>query len=758
MPTSIESLRVIDFGQYIAGPLCAMLLADQGANVIRVDPPTGPGWDTPANQTWNRGKRRIALDLAVAADLDVARKLIASADVVIENFRPGVMERLGLGAHASMVANPRLIYCSLPGFASDDPRADLPAWEGVVAAASGTYRARLEGGPDATPVYTAIPVSSSYAAFLGAASIAGALVARERDGVGQRVEVPLFDATFTAMGVVGQKFHTPPAARRAGAGWVRQYQCKDGRWVQFHAANSRFIEQFAAAAGVDWRDEGLLDRKRLSQDPSLEKLLLERMTALFQSRTAQEWEDLVNGAGTPTAMCRESSEWLQHPHARASMAVVEVEDPVLGAMLQPGITPRLENMPTTQPKPAHAPNADADAIRAELATAASKPPGKTPASSESRPPLAGMRVLDLCIILAGPTCGRTLAEFGADVIKIDAPQREGGVGFHHDVNRGKRSMLLDLKRPEGLEVFWRLLEDADVVVQNYRAGVVERLGIGYDEVRKRKPSIVYASLNAYGHDGPWETRPGWEQLAQATTGMQARHGGDDRPVLQSFPVNDYGTGVLGAYGVLLALYERQRTGEGQEVRSALAYTAGLIQSQFLMDYDGKTWDEPRGQYALGSSPLQRLYEASDGWLFLGARFAEIPTLAAIAGLEGVDSASPDKLATILSERFATASVGDWVKRLNAAGIGAQPAIAVDELMESPWVIEHGLSLTREHDGVGLVRTNGPGQRLYRTPVVPGAPASVPGADAPSVFEEFGLAHQIEPLVAAGVLAIEPTQT
>ena len=103
-------------------------------------------------------------------------------------------------------------------------------------AATGTYRARLEGGPDANPVYTAIPVSSSYAAFLGAASIAGALVARERDGLGQRVEVPLFDATFTAMGVVGQKFHTPPAARRAAPVRVRPYQCKDGRWVQFHAA------------------------------------------------------------------------------------------------------------------------------------------------------------------------------------------------------------------------------------------------------------------------------------------------------------------------------------------------------------------------------------------------------------------------------------------------------------------------------------------------------------------------------------------
>jgi crotonobetainyl-CoA:carnitine CoA-transferase CaiB-like acyl-CoA transferase len=582
-------------------------------------------------------------------------------------------------------------------------------------------------------------------------------VARERDGLGQRVEVPLFDATFTAMGVVGQKFHTPPTARRAGAGWVRQYQCKDGRWVQFHAANTRFIEQFAAAAGLAWRDDGLLDRKRISQDPSLEKLLLERMTALFLTRTAQEWEDLVNAAGTPTAVCRESSEWLKHAHARASAAVVEVEDPVLGAMQQPGITPRLENMPSTQPKPAHPLNADSGAIRAELDGMPSVPHARASAKDDRRPPLAGMRVLDLCIILAGPTCGRTLAEFGADVIKIDSPHREGGVGFHHDVNRGKRSLLLDLKRPEGLEVFWRLLEDADVVVQNYRAGVVERLGIGYEEVRKRKPGIIYASLNAYGHDGPWETRPGWEQLAQATTGMQARHGGEGRPVLQSFPVNDYGTGVLGAYGVLLALYERQRTGKGQEVRSALAYTAGILQSQFLMDYAGKTWDEPRGQEALGSSPLQRLYEAKDGWLFLGARPAEMATLGGVRGLEGLAGIAPEQLEAFLAERFAGAPVEDWVQRLNAAGIGAQRAIAVDELMEDPWVIEHGLSLTREHNGAGLVRTHGPGQRLHRTPVVPGAPASVPGADAAAVFDEYGLGARFGALTASGVLVVEPSQ-
>jgi crotonobetainyl-CoA:carnitine CoA-transferase CaiB-like acyl-CoA transferase len=215
--------------------------------------------------------------------------------------------------------------------------------------------------------------------------------------------------------------------------------------------------------------------------------------------------------------------------------------------------------------------------------------------------------------------------------------------------------------------------------------------------------------------------------------------------------------VLGAYGVLQALYERQRTGKGQDVRSALAYTAGMLQSQFLMDYEGKTWDEPRGQDALGSSPLQRLYEAKDGWLFLGACPAEMATLGGVRGLEGLAGIAPEQLEAFLAEYFAGGPVEDWVQRLNAAGIGAQRAIAVDELMDDPWVVEHGLSLTREHVGAGLVRTNGPGQRLHRTPVVPGAPASVPGADAAAVFDEYGLGARFGALTASGVLVVEPSQ-
>lgn len=128
MAGALEGTRVIDFGQYIAGPLAAMLLGDHGADVIRIEPPDGPRWNTPANATWNRNKRSIALNLKNETERETARRLVAGADVVIENFRPGVMDRLGLGAAAMTEANPRLIYCSLPGFGSDDPRAQVRAW------------------------------------------------------------------------------------------------------------------------------------------------------------------------------------------------------------------------------------------------------------------------------------------------------------------------------------------------------------------------------------------------------------------------------------------------------------------------------------------------------------------------------------------------------------------------------------------------------------------------------------------------------
>ena len=743
----LDGIRVVDLGHYIAGPLTGILLADQGADVIKVDPPSGPRFQTPANATWNRGKRAVALDLKDPSDLARARDIVASADVLIENFRPGVAQRLGLGAQELLAQHPSLIYCSLPGFAPDDPRASMPAWEGVVSAATAIYRRSIfdqRGGP---PVHTAEPIASSYAAMVAAGAVAAALNARERDGRGQLVRVPLFEAMYQAIGFVGLRIERSGAGVHAVPAWDGQYRCKDGRWLHIVGTTQDRGERFVDAVGLPaWRDEGLIDQERLIRDPELNDELTSRLADLFATRTAQAWEDFLASINVPAAMCRSSAEWLRHPHAQAAGLVVPIEDPTPGPARQPGLAISMSATP--------------GAIRPAIDE---KPLPPSPPARHERlaagpllPPFEGVRVLDLCIVLAGPVCARTLAEYGADVIKIDSPRRERNM-YHLDINRGKRSIFLDLRTPEGLAVFWQLVDTADVIVQNFRSGVVERLGIDYESVRKRKPDIVYGSINAYGCEGPWAGRGGYEETVQALTGMQVRFGGEERPALLPYAVNDYGTGLLAAYGLALALWHRRRTGEGQHVEAALARTAGVIQSLHLQDYEGKTWDEPQGQASRGWHPFQRLYHASDGWLFLGGGPDTPARLARIPGLERATRLAATAIEARLEEQLPERPVELWVDAFRAAGLGAHRANRVSQAMADPVAQAHGLSLLRDHDDHGAVRHNGPGPWLAATPPVPGRPTPLPGADAASILRDIGRASDLDALVAAGAIRLpEPS--
>jgi crotonobetainyl-CoA:carnitine CoA-transferase CaiB-like acyl-CoA transferase len=740
MAGALEGIRVIDFGQYIAGPMAAMLLGDQGADVIRIDPPGGPRWNTPANATWNRNKRSIVLDLKKNAERETARQLIAGADVVIENFRPGVMESLGLGAAAMTAAevNARLIYCSLPGFGADDPRAQVKAWEGVVGAATGAYRATH--ATQGRPVYTVVPYASAYAAFLCAVSVAMALNARARCGLGQVVEIPLFDATFTVVGARGLLVNGKPEAEPA-FNWSRQLPCKDGRWFMYVANNKKF-EAFIKSIGMDqWRNAKL---------PPTE--LAQKFDEVMRTRTAKEWEDIVAEIGSEGVVCHSSSEWLLHRQALESKIVADYDDPELGRFRGPGINTRLSATPGS----VRTPRAKTDAHRAQIlqeltARKAASSPGYTVAGGEVlRSALQGVKVVDLCIVLAGPTCARTLAEFGADVIKIDSPHR-GTVLRHNDINRAKRSVLIDLKTTEGLEIFWKLVDQADVVLQNFRSGVAEKLGIDYERVRARRPDIIYGSMNTFGHIGPYAGRPGHEQIGQAVSGMQVRYG-SAKPATAPFAANDYGTGLMACYGVALALLHRRRTGEGQFVDSALAYTATMLQSALLQDYAGKQWNEPHGQEATGSGPLNRLYQASDGWLFLAARAGDLAHCADLTDLAGRSDADLERE---LEQRLRSRGVAAWVEVLNKAGIGAHRVVpSLVELMTDPLVQARGLAITRDHEGFGPITTTAPGVKLSRTPMTVGRPAARPGSDAASVLAEIGLGGELERLIREGVIAVE----
>ncbi len=751
---ALQGVQVLEFGQYIPGPMLGMLLSDQGADVIKVERPGGdPARSEPAFATWNRGKRSVVLDLKTPEGQASAQALAKKADIVIENYRPGVADRLGIGYDALSKDNPGLLYCSIPGFGEDSPHRNERGWEGIVSASTGTYQ-HIDDADE--PLFLPLPTASTFAAIVASVSVTMALVARDRTGKGQRIEVPMHSAMFSAIGRHLVKLYdiNPPDLFDLPRNVMsHQYKCADGRYFQSHGMYQRFVGQLMAAAGRPEWIEDLEDLYGAEVAPETVAMWKDRFEKMYLERTAKEWEDAIaeaNGVGT---ICKTVDEWLVHEHAIESKMVTEVDDARYGKMKQPGVQVRLRGTPGAVQGRAPTLGEHTSEVLAEAnapGRAVTFPEGEENIMSA----LEGIRVLDLCIVLAGPTCGRTLGEFGADVIKIDDPSRPYDISGNTDVNRGKSSIQINLKTKEGLEVFYKLLETADVVVENNRKSSLARLGISYEEVSKRKPDIIYASLNAFGYDGPWSERPGWEQLAQATSGIQVRRGGRDAaPRLLPYPMNDYGTGLMGAYAVALAIHERNRTGKGQSVDSGLALTAGLLQSPYFLDFKGYQRDEPEGMDVRGFSAKSRLYSAADGWLFFHCpddeaweRLTALPEFNGLAG--GGDEALTQSLATVLADK----PRAEWAKLINPTGVSVIANRMVAEFRDDADIRKAGLIVGRDHPGFGQADHLGSVAKLSETPMRVGRPSPLLGAETDQILSEAGYTgEQIESLKLSGAV-------
>jgi crotonobetainyl-CoA:carnitine CoA-transferase CaiB-like acyl-CoA transferase len=410
-----------------------------------------------------------------------------------------------------------------------------------------------------------------------------------------------------------------------------------------------------------------------------------------------------------------------------------------------GLPVKLTATPGAPQGPRHLPDADHDGVVSELGRLAPRTPlsGSEPGLQH---PLQGMKVIDMCVALAGPTCGRLLYEFGADVVKINAPKQ--GVGGY--LNRGKRSLLLDLESFEAQQVFWRLLQDTDIVVQNFSPGTAERLGIGYAEVRARKPDIIYTSGSCYGYGGPWTRGRGWERQGQAVAGIMERL--EPPAILGPYNLIDIGTGTLATFATGLAVYNKLRTGQGQEAQASLCQTATYQQTPYMLDYKGYVATEPRGYGALGTGPLNRFYQARDRWFFLAVPKIDAGKLASVEGLQDLEG-SASKLDAALEQRFAGDDASVWVERLREAGLSAQAVVPVAELMTDPYVKQRGLSVSQDVEGVGATTAPGLSVRLSRTPMRLGEPHR-PGADAAAILGEIGMADQLSKLERAWVLQVD----
>jgi crotonobetainyl-CoA:carnitine CoA-transferase CaiB-like acyl-CoA transferase len=789
---------VIDFGQGVAGPGAARLLADHGADVVHIASPHDTSGADRAELVLNQGKTKIVRELAYDADLREVKELIVSADVLVENFQPGTMRRFGLDYQSLQATNPGLVYLSLPGFASTDEQyTAASAYEGVIASAVGQFADmgvnRVLMGIEAS--YSPLPLGSAYAAAFGALSVALALRARLRTGRGDNIEVPVASCLAEALAYNSMRVADAPEryvsrrereiSRRRQAGlpmdltfnevqefmdpFYRSYWCADGRPLYIVALAHRAhpqrvleilgIYEEAVAQGLPMFDPYLsTDEWPAKADCTLfahpiseawSKWLAPRIAQAIAARTSAHWEQAFAKHGVPAIAHRTTAEWMTSGHAVASGLVTEVDYGDNGTARTMGPVSWTEGVHTVVPPRNHLTvDARVDAV--------------------SRGWLEDTTVLDLTNVIAGPTIASTLARFGARVIKIDPPTPTFDpwttILCGIQSNRGKESLLLDLRKKEGTAALGRLIEQADVVTVNATNCQLRSLELSAVDLARKAPHAILCHLDAWSgpEGGPWAQHSGYDDLVQAATGIMARFGGGlSTPEEHAhFGTIDVLAGICGAFATAAALFARDESGRVLVARTSLAAAGQLIQAPFMIDHpDRGPWDEPSGRETRGESPTYRLYQASDGWMFVvipdDTRLLRLSTKLG-APLAHLGSAELQKT---LSDAFSSQPVDHWRHLLAGDGIAIQPLETLIDLREkhtvqdsSPWN-SSSFSFT-EIDGhpsgrrVTLAAPNA--VRPHRSRVVVPGDAPKYGADTDKVLLAAGFTvDEIEELVRVG---------
>ena len=373
--------------------------------------------------------------------------------------------------------------------------------------------------------------------------------------------------------------------------------------------------------------------------------------------------------------------------------------------------------------------------------------------------LAGVRVVEFASYVAGPYAGALLSDLGADVVKIEVPPRgdpyRGWSSGNYSamfcsLNRSKRSVLADLKSERGLEVARSLVAGADVVLENSRVGVMDRLGLGYDDVRGLNPRLVYCSITGFGLDGPNAHRPGYDTIGQATSGLMSLLTDLDDPQPMGISLSDHLAGLFAAYGILAALAARERTGEGQRVDTSLlqSSTSFLAENmaRFLRDGGQPPTRRTRARtaqvYAVkdehGVPFVIHLSSPDKFWRAL---------LTAMGREDLVDDprfadrkqriSHREDIQALMDETFSTGSREEWLKRLWAADVPAAPLNSLADVVEDEQIRHLGLVTEVEHPTEGSLRLLGSGVNLHGTPTRMG-PAPVAGENTAEVLAELGL--------------------
>lgn len=803
MQTIFETIRVIDLTQGMAGPLTAMILADYGADVIRIEPPGGdPMWEHPAYRLWHRGKRSVEIDWGTPADREDLCDLIAGADLFLESLGPGKAAELGLEDEALRRANPGLITYSLTPFGPTGPSAMLGASDGIVNAKCGRMRDQI-GWQRNRPTYRAVNDISYHTAMFAVQAIVAALRVRSETGKGQRLEGTLLSGASAPNNnwrlFEGQEIpqdlypgELPSEAVKRGELTADRHESdpytanpsqicletKDGRWIMHSHIQNDLFDAWIDAIGFSWiRDDPRYKDAPLIPDNRDRIELNLKIFEAFRQKTAEEWREIYRAhPDCAGEIMQTTQEALLHEQFRANGHVARIDDPVAGPMDQVAAFAKMSLTPARIERPAPLPGEHTHEVLGEERRAAPRIDARGGSPSM---PLEGITVLECASWLAAPFSGALLADLGATVIKVEPLSGDPYRRMPTNENmirafQGKKNISLNLKSEKGLTVFYDLVRKADLLLHNYRPGVPERLRIDYETLKSINPGLVYLYAGSYGSKGPDRQRAAFNPTMGAFSGNSVFQSGDgNRPKGDQSPDPIAGSGV--ATGLMLGLAAKVLTGRGQYIETSMMVSNVYCNSDDAFSYDGKPKRQVPDKDQLGLEATYRLYETGRGWIFLSARFdAEFERFA--RAIEREDLLRDVRYATWASRKanahvlgielgmlFRTRSADDWERLLVPQGVDvvrADHASHVRYLHSDPqpaaigFMVETQSDEFADHAPGGRYWRHAPVVRFSETPCASGLPYEGQGAHTREILAGLGLSDdEIEALAAERAIAL-----
>ncbi|MCL0101509.1 CoA transferase [Dehalococcoidia bacterium] len=796
----LSGVNVLEYGQHISGPFCARTLADLGADVIKVEPPSGDPSRThgpfPADEPdpeksglflfLNANKRGVTLDIGLEDDHARLLELVEWADVFIENFPPHEIDALGLDYDALKIINPRLIVTSITPFGRTGPYRNYKAYDLNISAAGGMSYGT--GFPDREPLATPLQQSSFFGGFSGALATVIALLAQESTGDGQLVDI----SEAQASAVLLNGYHLPTYIYKGipGRRWGNRMSlglfpncvlpAKDG-YICIDTPQLAQYQRFLALLGEQtWSQEPKYRNRRAMTEEYPEEA--EALIApWFKARTKEEIFKLSRENRIPCVPVKTISESLEEPHLRERGFWQTLTHPKAGSLTYPGAPYRFKHSPWQLLSPAPTLGEHNREVFQSLESSSTTRQDHVTRNDNDSLPLNGYRVLDFGSAWAAPMAAQILADLGAEVIKIESRSRMDGMRLgrpiigediaggdegkwpelqpvYHSLNRNKQSITVDLKQPDGVNLIKDLVAQSDVVINNYSPGVMDRLGLSYQTLRTLRPDIIFVTMPAAGDSGPLSDILAYAPIVLALTGLMGMVGYEDGSLVGELQSawSDAVAAMTAAMAMTTSIRHRMLTGHGQsvEVPQWEATTSWL--GEAVMDWTMNHREfGPQGNANQKMAPHNTYpCNTSDSWVSIAVLTDEEWSSLRTVIRDNAGSSAPSwtsdprfdeisgrqhfrhDLDKLLSEWTRQYSPIHITELLQAHGVAAFPVMNIEDQFLDPQLRDRDAWVEMEHPMVGIEWLYGQPWRLSKTPGSVRRHAPLLGEHNKNVFVEL----------------------